>query len=118
MAKNRITLTFDPGEDVAIREAAAAYGLSLSAFLRTAALAEVARCQRARARFAEVDAASRAAEESTPDVTPTAAPGDDAAMDAFLDAIDSGFGTWGNRPARQDNTRLAAGLNSAEPHRT
>lgn len=99
MAKNRITLTLDPGEDTAIREAAAYYGLDLSAFLRTAALAEVARCRRVRDRFAEVDAVSRAAEEAAPDVPPGAAPEDDAAMDAYLDAIDGGFGTRGSTAA-------------------
>ncbi|NGO45881.1 hypothetical protein [Streptomyces ureilyticus] len=89
MAAHRITLTVGPGEDTAIREAATASGPGLSAFLRTAALAEAARRRRVLARFTEVDAVGRAAEESAPDVTP----GDDAAMDAFLDAIDSDFGT-------------------------
>ncbi|MFJ2257888.1 hypothetical protein ACIOKD_05980 [Streptomyces sp. NPDC087844] len=99
MAKNRITLTLDPGEDAAIREAAAEYGLDLSAFLRTAALAEVARCRRIRDRFAEVDAVSRAAEGNAPEDQPDASPEDDAAMDAYLDAIDGGFGTRGSTVA-------------------
>ncbi|MFC4465884.1 hypothetical protein ACFPH6_15355 [Streptomyces xiangluensis] len=89
MAKNRITPTFDPGENAANHEAVADYGLDLSALLRIAALAEAARVRRAQGRFAEVDAVSRAAEESTPDIPPGTAPGDGAAMDAYLDAIDT-----------------------------
>ncbi|GAA2649970.1 hypothetical protein [Streptomyces vastus] len=101
MAKNRITLTLDPGEDAAIRKAATDYGLDLSAFLRTAPLAEVTRYWRVRDRFSEVDAVSRAAEESTPDdVSPAVAPEDDAAMDAYLAAIDGGFGTRGSYAGR------------------
>jgi hypothetical protein len=110
MAKHRITLTVGPGEDTAIREAATAFGLGLSAFLRTAALAEAARRRRALARFAEVDAVSRAAEENTPDDISPAAPEDDAAMDAYLNAIDGGFGTRGSSAGR-----LPAGLPDGKP---
>lgn len=99
MAKNRITLTLDPGEDAAIREAAAEYGLDLSAFLRTAALAEVARYRRVRDRFAEVDAVSRAAEEGAPEDVPPSSPEDDDAMDAYLDALDGGFVARGSTAA-------------------
>jgi uncharacterized protein (DUF1778 family) len=91
MAKNRLTLTLEPEEDAAVRAAAEAEGLDLSAFLRAAALAEVARVRRTTARFAELDALSRDAETAGQGAPPTAAPADDAAMDAYLDAIDTAF---------------------------
>lgn len=91
MAKTRITVTFEPEDDEVVRAAAAEYGLDLAAFLRTAALAEAARQARIRDRFAAIDAISRSAEEAEPEAEPGPTPEDDAAMDAYLDAIDSGF---------------------------
>ncbi|MFG2023920.1 hypothetical protein [Streptomyces sp. NPDC048825] len=93
MVKNRITPTFDPGENAANHEAVADYGLDLSAFLRIAALAEAARVRRAQGRFAEVDAVSRAAEESTPDIPPDAAPGGRCRHGRLPDAIDTDIGS-------------------------
>ncbi|MFC4032797.1 ribbon-helix-helix protein, CopG family [Streptomyces polygonati] len=89
MAKTRVTLTLESDEDAAVRAAAEEEGLDLSAFLRVAALAEVARISRTRARFAEVDEVSRAAEEAQAEQSSDASPAADAAMDAYLDAIDS-----------------------------
>ncbi|WP_328768855.1 hypothetical protein [Streptomyces sp. NBC_00286] len=71
----------------------------------------MARCQRIRDRFAEVDAVSRAAEESAPDdISLAATPEDDAAMDAYLDAIDGGFDTRGSSAGR-----LPTGLPDGKP---
>ncbi|MEV0094091.1 hypothetical protein [Streptomyces sp. NPDC050738] len=95
MAKTRITVTFEPAEESVVRDAAAEYGLDLSGFLRTAALAEAARQAHIKARFAEVDAISRSAEQAESGVAPASTPEDDAAMDTFLDAIDSGSGARG-----------------------
>ncbi|WP_405586690.1 hypothetical protein [Streptomyces sp. NBC_01190] len=95
MAKNRMTLTLESDEDAAVRAAAQEEGLELSAFLRVAALAEVSRLRRTKARFAEIDALSRAAEQAPAEgrpaeqTEPSAA--DDAAMDSYLDAIDTAF---------------------------
>jgi uncharacterized protein (DUF1778 family) len=97
MAKTRVTLTLEPDEDAAVRAAAEEEELDLSAFLRVAALAEVARIKRTNAAFAEIDRLSRSAEEATAledteggEALAAASPADDAAMDAYLDAIDRG----------------------------
>ncbi|MGW2561662.1 hypothetical protein ACWCXB_20885 [Streptomyces sp. NPDC001514] len=95
MAKTRITVTFEPEDDVLVREAAAEYGLDLSAFLRTAAPAEAARQVRIKARFAEIDAINRMAEQAEPEAAPASTPEEDAAMDAYLEAIDAGFARRG-----------------------
>jgi hypothetical protein len=99
MAKTRVTLTLESDEESAVRSAAAEEGLDLSAFLRAAALAEVARLQRVKARFAEIDEASRAAEEAPVDGLPEASAADDAAMDSYLDAVDSAFTKHGGAAA-------------------
>ena len=91
MAKSRVTLTLEPGEEAAVRAAAESEGLDLSAFLRVAALAEVARINRTKARFAEIDRVSRSAETAPAEDLPETSPADDAVIDAFLDAIDTAF---------------------------
>lgn len=89
MAKHRMTLTLEADEEEAIRAAADEAGLDLSAFLRVAALAEVARIERVRQGFAEVDRLSRAAEEAPVEDMPESSPGRAASVDAFLDAVDA-----------------------------
>lgn len=88
MAKHRMTLTLEADEEEAIRAAADAAGLDLSAFLRVAALAEVARIDRVRQGFAEIDRLSRAVEEAQEPGMPESSPEQAAAVDAFLDAAD------------------------------
>jgi hypothetical protein len=95
MAKTRVTLTLESDEDAAVRAAAEEEGLDLSAFLRVAALAEVARINRTKARFAELDELSRAAEEAPAEDLPKPSPADGAAMDTYLDAIDAAFAKRG-----------------------
>jgi hypothetical protein len=91
MAKSRLTLTLEPDEEAAVRAAAESEGLDLSAFLRVAALAEVTRINRTKARFAEIDRLSRSAETAPAEGLPDTSPADDAAMDSYLDAIDTAF---------------------------
>lgn len=95
VTKHRVTLTLETDEDAAVRAAADNEGLDLSAFLRVAALAEVARINRTRARFAEIDELNRSAEEAPAEQHPDASPAEDAAMDAYLDAIDNSFAKRG-----------------------
>ncbi|WP_037912668.1 hypothetical protein [Actinacidiphila yeochonensis] len=101
MTKSRLTLTLEPEEEEAVRAAAQAEGLDLSAFLRVAALSEVARVHRIAARFAELDGLSRAAEAEPADDTgvmpPSAA--DREAMKTYLDAIDAAFARRGGAAA-------------------
>jgi 8-oxo-dGTP pyrophosphatase MutT (NUDIX family) len=91
MAKTRVTLTLESDEDAAVRAAAEEAGLDLSAFLRVAALAEVARVNRTKAGFAELDELSRSAEEAPPDPSFDPSPADDAATGTYLDAFDRAF---------------------------
>ena len=89
MAKHRMTLTLDADEEHAIRAAADAAGLDLSAFLRVAALAEVARIERVRKGFAEIDRLSSGVEEARARDLPKSSPERAAAVHAFLDAVDA-----------------------------
>ncbi len=91
MAKSRMTLTLEPEEEAAVRAAAESEGLDLSAFLRVAALAEVARINRTRAGFAEIDRRSESAERAPAEDLSETSPADDSAMDSYLDAIDTAF---------------------------
>ncbi|MFG1805847.1 hypothetical protein [Streptomyces sp. NPDC049040] len=89
MAKHRMTLTLEAEEEEAIRAAADAMGLDLSAFLRIAALAEVARMDRVTQGFAEIDRLNQAAEEAPAADMPESSPEQTSAVDAFLDAADA-----------------------------
>ncbi|WP_225844401.1 hypothetical protein [Streptomyces sp. HPF1205] len=99
MAKHRVTLTPEVEEEAAVRAAAEEAGLDLSAFLRVAALAEVARIRRVRENFGEIDRLSREAEEAPAQPVGEESRNDDAAMDAYLDAIDAGLGSRGGGAA-------------------
>lgn len=88
-AKHRMTLTLEADEEEAIRVAAEAAGFDLSAFPRIAALAEVARIDRVRQGFAEIDRLSRAVEEAPAEDMPGSSPEQAATVDAFLEAVDA-----------------------------
>lgn len=89
MVKHRITLPVEDQEEADIRDAAQQAGLDLSAFLRVAALAEVARIRRLREGFAEIDQLNREAEEAAPPSDEQlSAPDEVAAADALLAAAD------------------------------
>lgn len=90
MAKHRLTLTVEAQDEGAIRDAAQAAGLDLSAFLRVAALSEAARIQRVREGFSEIDRLNRDAEGTSLTGDERVSGHDDqAAADALLAAADA-----------------------------